>query len=120
MQNVCVNIRRDSSGSHKMIRNYLNIFFYEACNIMLREPQNPADTKSRHKDEISSQFIKHLEHNIRKSRKVEFYARLMNITPKYLSAIIKETTGRPASDEHTTEPFFLKAHPSPSRGTPRV
>ena len=97
-------VKNDNFFKKQIIRNYLNIFFYEACNIMLREPQNPADTKSRHKDEISSQFIKHLEHNIRKSRKVEFYARLMNITPKYLSAIIKETTGRPASawiDDYT-------------------
>ena len=93
----------DNYFKMQIIKNYLNILFYEACNIMLHEPEN-ASRKDKHKEEIASRFIHLMEQNIRTSRKVEYYASQMNITPKYLSAIIKEATGRSASawiDDYT-------------------
>lgn len=94
----------DNFFKMQIIRNYLNILFYEACNIMLHEPGNNMRNKDRHKEEMASRFIRLVEQNVRSSRKVEYYASMMNITPKYLSVVIKETTGRNASawiDDYT-------------------
>ena len=93
----------DNFFRKQIIRNYMNILFYEACNIMLHEPENRTD-KDRHKEEVAGAFIRLLEKNFKYHRKVEFYAQEMNITPKYLSAVIKESTGRTASawiDDYT-------------------
>lgn len=93
----------DNFFKMQIIRNYLNILFYEACNIMMHEPEN-ALRKDRHKEEVASKFIRLIEQNIRSGRKVEYYARMMNLTPKYLSSVIKAVTGRTASawiDDYT-------------------
>ena len=82
---------------------FLDIMFYEVCNIILQTPDNRA-SKDRHKDEITGKFIKLLVQDFRKNRKVEYYAAKLNITPKYLSAIVKAATGKPATawiDDYT-------------------
>ena len=81
---------------NRIIKNYINILFFEACNIMLHEPGENR-IKNRRKEELSGIFIKLLENHIHESRKVEFYADKMSLTPKYLSSVIKDTTGRNAS-----------------------
>lgn len=94
----------DNYFKKQIIRNYLNILFYEACNIMLHDPGKNRNPKNKHKDEIAGNFIMLLEKNFKTSRKVEFYAREMHLTPKYLSATVKESTGRTASawiDDYT-------------------
>ena len=93
----------DNYFKKQIIRSYLNILFYESCNIMLHEPNNRLP-RDRHKEDIAENFIRLLEKNFRNSRKVEFYAKELNITPKYLSATVKESTGKTASawiDEYT-------------------
>ena len=82
--------------SRHIIRNYINILFFEACNIMLHEPAE-IQGKNRRKEELSGRFVKLLEEHILESRKVGFYAEKMNLTPKYLSAVLKDMTGRNAS-----------------------
>ncbi|RYE00111.1 MAG: AraC family transcriptional regulator [Sphingobacteriales bacterium] len=46
--------------------------------------------------ELTQQFFEHAQRDFRKEHAVEFYARLLHVTPKYLSSVIKETTGRTA------------------------
>ena len=50
----------DNFFKMQIIRNYLNILFYEACNIMMHEPEN-ALRKDRHKEEVASKFIRLIE-----------------------------------------------------------
>ncbi len=95
--------RNDNYFKRQIVRNYLDIMFYEACNILLHEPEIEK-SKDRHKDEIAGNFIMLLEKHFKTSRKVEFFARELNITPKYLSTVVKESTGRTASawiDDYT-------------------
>lgn len=97
--------QNDNIFKRHIIRNYIGILFYEACNLMFHESDEIkyANKNKRH-EETTVKFIKMLEMNIMTSRKVEFYAEKMNLSAKYLSAIIKETTGRTASswiDDYT-------------------
>lgn len=63
-------------------------------------------TEERHlskQEEIFLKFIQAVKLNYRKERQVGFYAELLNLTPKYLSMLIKRHTGKTANewiDEH--------------------
>lgn len=53
--------------------------------------------KSR-KDEIMAKFIVAVSENFRQNRQVSFYADKLCITPKHLSAVVKDKSGRTAGD----------------------
>lgn len=93
----------DNFFKKQIVINYINILFFEACDILLHEPDE-IKGRNLHQEEITSNFVKLLEKNILVSRKVEYFADKMNLTPKYLSTVIKLTTGRTASawiDDYT-------------------
>lgn len=46
-------------------------------------------------DNLSDSFFRLLATYYKKNRSVKFYAERLNITPKYLSAVVKRATGRP-------------------------
>jgi AraC-like DNA-binding protein len=54
-----------------------------------------SDTNSYQKEQVLN-FFKLLLHNHKKEKTLQFYASKMCLTPKYLSTIIKERTGRTA------------------------
>lgn len=88
----------DNFFQKQILLNYINILLYEACNIMLHSSNgNDENLSSRNRD-IASRFISLLEKNITVSRKVEFYAEQIGMTPKYLSTMVKEATRRNASE----------------------
>lgn len=93
----------DNFFKKQITAKFLDILFFEACNIILHKPDTRS-SRARHKDEVTGRFIKMVEQNFRKNRKVEFYADKLNITPKYLTAILKITTGKTATkwiDDYT-------------------
>ncbi|MBQ7856761.1 MAG: helix-turn-helix domain-containing protein [Alistipes sp.] len=49
-------------------------------------------------DNLTDRFFKLLAVNYRKYRSVQFYAEQMNLTPKYLSTVVKRKSGRPILD----------------------
>lgn len=50
------------------------------------------------KDEIMARFIVAVSENFRENRQVSFYAEKLCITPKHLSAVVKDISGRTAGD----------------------
>lgn len=79
-----------------IIRSYVNIFFYEASNILINEDTGSyPTTKSRN---TCARFIAEVEHNFRTMRKVKDYSEKMNLCSKRLSAIVKQESGRTASE----------------------
>lgn len=84
--------RRETQYRNICIMNYVKMYFYEACDLLL-------DAKTRlfpfHKTSAMTQkFIELLEVNVNNMVLVKQYAEMMDITPKYLSAVVKATTGR--------------------------
>ncbi|MDR0790461.1 MAG: helix-turn-helix domain-containing protein [Bacteroidales bacterium] len=80
----------------KDIVRHLMIAFYYHSNSWLRKiPQNPQPTKQ---DETVNQFLQLAEKHYKTERQVGFYAEKLQITPKYLSQITKQASGKSAND----------------------
>lgn len=56
----------------------------------------PATTEKSRQDEITSTFIQLVERYYRQQRDLGYYADTMGLTPKYLSTVVKQTSGKSA------------------------
>lgn len=68
------------------------------CGFALnRSKALPAQSLSR-KEALAKQFMDLVRNNYREVRNVAWYADKLCVTPKYISQVVKDTTGRPALD----------------------
>ena len=77
-----------------LIRTLLLAMFYDVGNIIYRARnfggvQIPSE-------KAFTQFLRLVQSNCRRERRVSWYAQQLNITPKYLSLIVKRISGRTA------------------------
>lgn len=80
---------------HEIIRTLFTTAFYIITDLNQREcPSNRAKGRG---EVIFEEFMSLLQQYNKQERNVAFYAKRMNITPKYLSAIIKEVSGKTAA-----------------------
>lgn len=70
---------------------------YEMMDINHNNSGNPDNPKSR-KEEIMAKFILAVGEDFRTERQVSYYAHKLFITPKHLSSVVKELSGRTAGD----------------------
>ena len=93
------NMPADSHFRVSIARNLIANIFYILLDIDQRSSQNEADIKAPRSRRINSvsDFMKLVREHHRKERSVGYYADRLFITPKYLSLVIKETTGRSAA-----------------------
>jgi len=89
----------DFKFREQVARAFLDIFKYNGMQSfheknLLETMQN---TQSR-KDEIFTRFIKAVRDHYRNERKVIYYADMLCITPKYLSSVIHESSGKYATE----------------------
>ena len=75
-----------------LIKSLLLAMFYDLSNIIYRV-QNDIKPKSR-KEIIFTRFIKLVEKHFRYERRVSWYAKELDITPKYLSESVKSVSHR--------------------------
>lgn len=78
------------------IASMCEVLFYNTLGIYASRSQNNR-LKSR-RGELLSEFIELLEKNFKKERSVNFYADKLFVTPKHLSAVLKEVSGRTAGE----------------------
>ena len=72
----------------------LKAFFIGFNEYLLRNPQyRPDEIKSYRVRELFNHFMLLMERDYKTSRDVNYYAELMNITPKYLTNIVRQVTG---------------------------
>ena len=108
---------------HEIIRSLFTTAFYLIIDINQREEHG--GQKQGRCEVLFSEFMKLLEAHHKSQRNVSFYARQLNITPKYLSAAVKEVSGMSIQEiayhlNFSTQSFFgkyFKQHTgtSPSR-----
>jgi AraC-like DNA-binding protein len=79
----------------EMTRLLTRAFFY-GINHFILSRQGRAVQKEK-KDELFDAFYRLVSRHYKESREVSFYAGKLCLTPKHLSAVIKKTTGKPAS-----------------------
>ncbi len=75
----------------------LQAALYEMMDINLQN-QPEYETQRTRKEEIMAKFILTVSEHFRKERQVSFYAHKLFITPKHLSSVVKEISGRTAGD----------------------
>ena len=72
----------------------LKAFFIGFHEYLQRNPQyRPDEVKSYRVRELFNRFMMLMERDYKISRDVNYYAELMNITPKYLTNIVRQVSG---------------------------
>ena len=82
----------------QIIQNYFQITFYNMYNLIVCYKNKPEKTVLNNNMAIYERFIKSVEEHYRKEHSVKFYADKICLTPKYLSTVIYEISGKHASD----------------------
>ena len=74
-----------------LVRTMVLAMFYDLSNVIYRVQQveNKRQTRA---DDIFTRFIKLVEDNYKKERRVSWYAEQLSITPKYLSETVKSVS----------------------------
>lgn len=83
-----------NSGNQGMLTGLLFSYLQFIDQLYDAAVQGMSEDSSKHK--MSNQFSQLLHDNYQKEKEVNFYADQMNITPKYLSEILKKEVGKPA------------------------
>ncbi len=91
-------VNGENNISTKEIVQSLTIaMFYEIYNIYRSRIPRKIDKKNR-KDVIYDQFMRMLSENYRNERSVNYYAKKLYLTPKHLSSVVKEISGKTAGE----------------------
>lgn len=99
----------------ELLTHSFNLLMYQVAAIY-RERYDEIITKMTRKEELTSKFIKLLEENFKKERKVQFYSENLNMTAGNLSKVLKEVSGRTTGElidaAIITEACILLANPA--------
>jgi len=79
----------------EVIQTYIRALFYIACDIFLKSKRKIVKIR---KEEIFENFISMLDQNFRNEQNVGWYAEKLCLTPKYMSKLIYQTSGKHASE----------------------
>lgn len=80
---------------NEIIRSLFVSAFYIITDLNQRD--GSAGYRQGRSEVLFEQFMELLAKYNRRERNVSFYARMMNITPKYLSSVVKEVSGKTAA-----------------------
>ena len=92
-------IKQKLSDNHNhfrkdLIRTLMLAMFYDVGNVIYRVKNVNESNMSSEK--VFTAFLKMVEENCRKERRVAWYAQQLQITPKYLSQAVKRVSGQAA------------------------
>ena len=82
----------------QIIQNYFQITFYNIYHLIVSRQKTTEKRTVSNNMAIYERFMKSVEEHYRKEHCVKFYADMLCLTPKYLSSIIYEVSGKYASD----------------------
>jgi AraC family transcriptional regulator, transcriptional activator of pobA len=82
---------------HEIVRNLINILLYEIAAIYTQENPTPLHKKTR-SEQIAADFKELVRLHFVKERSVNYYAEKLFISPKHLTEIVKNETGKSAKE----------------------
>ena len=85
--------KKDNPYRMEIVQCLIKAYFYSSTYLEL-----PEDKKKSKNMIVVEQYLKQVETNFKEQRGVEFYANKLCFTPKYLSKLIKESSGRSANE----------------------
>ena len=86
---------------NEIVMGYINLITYKACsylNCYLETQAVESESVNKRSEEYYNKFMSLLNQNFKHERNLGFYAAKLYITPKYLTSLIKKTSGRTAMD----------------------
>lgn len=78
----------------QVIENLIRVFYYGGLGSF----RTPEQSEAPYKNSVVEHFMELVQEHYREERLIGFYADKLCITPKYLSKLVKEHTGRSAGD----------------------
>lgn len=78
----------------QIIENLIGVFYYGGVSSL----DTATESNLKHKNHIVANFLELVQQHYREQRLIQYYAGRLCITPKYLSKLVKEHTGRAATD----------------------
>jgi AraC-like DNA-binding protein len=103
MQNLSAPILQRYGEMHlskDILESYLRMMLLLICEDLLHHENMTVqedDTSTRHDKELFNRFLTFISKQKQKRQQVAFYADLLNITPKYLSAVCKRVSDKSPS-----------------------
>jgi AraC-like DNA-binding protein len=103
MQNLSAPILQRYGEMHlskDILESYLRMMLLLICEDLLHHENMTVqedDTSTRHDKELFNRFLTFISKRKQKRQQVAFYADLLNITPKYLSAVCKRVSDKSPS-----------------------
>lgn len=103
MQNLSTPILQRYGEMHlskDILESYLRMMLLLICEDLLHHENMTVqedDTSTRHDKELFNRFLTFISKQKQKRQQVAFYADLLNITPKYLSAVCKRVSDKSPS-----------------------
>ena len=91
---------RDSSPVlySNIVRSLVSTMMLEILSMMRRQEPENSVTTDVHRQRLANEFMRLVEQSDGRIRKVDDFANQLNITPKYLSTLLKETMNRRPSE----------------------
>jgi len=84
---------------HRLTLNALcEVLFYETLGLYTSRMSNRRPQQPSRREELLTRFISLVEKNFMRERTVLFYAKELCLSPKHLSTVIKEVSGRSAGE----------------------
>lgn len=87
----------DNPYREQVISALIELIFYEVLGIYTSNMTQPVGHSSRG-EQLMTRFMSLVDKHFRRERTVIFYARELCISPKHLSSVVKEVSGRTAGD----------------------
>ncbi len=78
----------------QIIENLISVFYYGGVSSF----DNEVESNLKYKNHIVANFLELVQQHYREERLIQYYAGRLCITPKYLSKLVKDHTGRAAAD----------------------
>lgn len=90
----------DNAFREGALHGYAQVLMYDAYNYFEKSINSDAGsgTEYSRNQEIYTSFIRAVQKNYARERRITFYADMLCISPKYLSQVVKSVTGRLAGD----------------------
>lgn len=105
---TCINRMRfrlteeHNAYTYGIVAAMMRVFYFDVCN-MLDHRYHPEQSPTMERSyAIFDKFIYLLSAHFKQERSVEWYSSEMCVTPKHLSEVVKEVSGRPTSQWITT------------------
>ena len=83
----------------QVARAYLNLFKYNGLQSFSQTEKDNAVTKPHsRREDIFNRFINEVQNHYKQERQVIFYANILCISPKYLSSVVHDVSGKYATE----------------------